>query len=73
MQYGKGSGELSTRQTIQLHYLELASLPEVFRRLDEVGLTTVGACGDAVRNVTGCPVAGLAHDELFDVTPSSTR
>ncbi len=69
LQYGKGSGELSTRQTIQLHYLELASLPEVFRRLDEVGLTTVGACGDAVRNVTGCPVAGLAHDELFDVTP----
>ena len=69
LRYGKGSGELSTRQTIQLHYLELASLPEVFRRLDEVGLTTVGACGDAVRNVTGCPVAGLAHDELFDVTP----
>ena len=69
LRYGKGSGELSTRQTIQLHYLELASLPEVFRRLDEVGLTTVGACGDAVRNVTGCPVAGLAQDELFDVTP----
>ena len=58
LEYGKGSGELSTRQTIQLHYLELASLPEVFRRLDEVGLTTVGACGDAVRNVTGCPSRG---------------
>jgi ferredoxin-nitrite reductase len=69
LRHGKGSGELSTRQTIQLHYLELASLPDVFRRLDAVGLTTVGACGDAVRNVTGCPVAGLAHDELFDVTP----
>ena len=69
LEHGKGSGELSTRQTIQLHYLELASLPEVFRRLDEVGLTTVGACGDAVRNVTGCPVAGVAADELFDVTP----
>ena len=68
-EYGRGAGELSTRQTIQLHYLELASLPEVFDRLDDVGLTTVGACGDAVRNVTGCPVAGLAHDELFDVTP----
>ena len=68
-EHGKGSGELSTRQTIQLHYLELASLPEVFRRLDEVGLTTVGACGDAVRNVTGCPVAGVAADELFDVSP----
>ena len=69
LRHGRESGELSTRQTIQLHYLELASLPEVFRRLDEVGLTTVGACGDAVRNVTGCPVAGLAHDELFDVSP----
>ncbi len=66
---GRGAGELTTRQTIQLHYLELGSLPAVFERLREVGLTTVGACGDAVRNVTGCPVAGLAHDELFDVTP----
>jgi len=68
-EYGRGEGELSTRQTIQLHYLQLSSLPQVFDRLAEVGLTTAGACGDAVRNVTGCPVAGLAHDELFDVTP----
>jgi ferredoxin-nitrite reductase len=68
-EHGRSAGELSTRQTIQLHYLELASLPDVFARLEEVGLTTAGACGDAVRNVTGCPVAGLAHDELFDVTP----
>ena len=67
--HGRGEGELSTRQTIQLHYLELASLPHVFDRLAEVGLTSAGACGDAVRNVTGCPVAGIAHDELFDVTP----
>jgi len=67
--FGRGEGELSTRQTIQLHYLTLASLPHVFDRLAEVGLTTAGACGDAVRNTTGCPVAGVAHDELFDVTP----
>ena len=67
-EYGRGAGELTTRQTIQLHYLELGSLPAVFERLRSVGLTTVGACGDAVRNLTGCPVAGLAHDELFDVT-----
>jgi sulfite reductase beta subunit-like hemoprotein len=66
--HGRGAGELTTRQTIQLHYLELGSLPAVFDRLRAVGLTTVGACGDAVRNLTGCPVAGLAHDELFDVT-----
>src|SRR5215471_16279660 len=68
-EFGRGEGELSTRQTVQLHYLKLASLPRVFDRLGEVGLTTAGACGDAVRNVTGCPLAGVAHDELFDVTP----
>jgi ferredoxin-nitrite reductase len=67
--YGKGAGELSTRQTVQLHYLELASLPQVFAALDAAGLTTAGACGDAVRNITGCPVAGVAADELFDPTP----
>jgi len=67
-EFGRGAGELTTRQTVQLHYLELRSLPIVFERLKAVGLTTVGACGDAVRNLTGCPVAGLAHDELFDVT-----
>jgi ferredoxin-nitrite reductase len=67
--FGKDDGELSTRQNIQLHWLELAALPAVFERLDAVGLTTAGACGDAVRNITGCPVAGIAHDELFDPTP----
>jgi ferredoxin-nitrite reductase len=67
--YGRGEGELSTRQNIQLHYLELAALPDVFDRLDAAALTSAGACGDTVRNITGCPVAGLAHDELFDPTP----
>jgi sulfite reductase beta subunit-like hemoprotein len=67
--FGRGEGELSTRQNVQLHYLELASLPEVLAELERVGLTSAGACGDAVRNITGCPVAGLAADELFDPTP----
>ena len=67
--HGRGAGELSTRQTIQLHYLELASLPHVFDGLERVGLTTAGACGDAVRNVTGAPSPGSRRDELFDVTP----
>src|ERR1051325_2392402 len=67
--HGRGSGELSTRQNVQLHYLELASLPDVFARMEAVGLTSAGACGDTVRNITGCPVAGVAHDELFDATP----
>lgn len=67
--YGQGAGELTTRQSIQLHYLSLASLPAVFAKLARVGLTTAGGCGDAVRNVTGCPLAGVTRHELFDVTP----
>jgi sulfite reductase beta subunit-like hemoprotein len=67
--HGKGAGELTTRQTVQLHYLDLPSLPDVFDRIAAARLTTAGACGDAVRNTTGCPLAGVAHDELFDVTP----
>src|ERR687888_2170400 len=67
--FGRGDGELSTRQNVQLHWLELGALPEVFDRLHAAGLTSAGGCGDAVRNITGCPVAGLAHDELFDAQP----
>ena len=67
--FGRGDGELSTRQNIQLHWLELAKLPEVFAHLEASGVTTAGGCGDTVRNITGCPVEGLAADELFDCTP----
>src|SRR4051812_47721408 len=67
--YGKGDGELSTRQNIQLHWLELAKLPDVFSHLEAAGVTTAGGCGDTVRNITGCPVQGIAGDELFDASP----
>src|ERR1700755_2740272 len=67
--HGRGEGELTTRQNIQLHYLQLGALPEVFERLHAAGLTSAGACGDTLRNITGCPVAGLAAHELFDATP----
>ena len=67
-QYGRDQGELTTRQNIQLHYITLDKAPEIFERLKSVGLTTLGGCGDVVRNITGCPVAGVDHDELFDVT-----
>ena len=67
--YGRGDGELSTRQNIQLHWLELAKLPDVFAHLEASGVTTAGGCGDTVRNITGCPVQGIAADELFDATP----
>jgi sulfite reductase beta subunit-like hemoprotein len=67
--HGRGEAELTTRQNIQLHYLELDALSDMFERLHAAGLTSAGACGDTVRNITGCPVAGLAHDQLFDPTP----
>ena len=69
--FGRGDGELTTRQCVQLHWLELAKLPEVFAHLDGAGITTAGGCGDTVRNVTGCPLQGHAHDELFDARRSS--
>src|SRR3989442_8237794 len=67
--YGRGDGELSTRQNIQLHWLELSKLPDVFSHLEAAGVTTAGGCGDTVRNITGCPVQGIAGDELFHASP----
>jgi sulfite reductase beta subunit-like hemoprotein len=67
--YGRGDAELTTRQCIQLHWLELSALPDVFNDLEAAGITSAGGCGDTVRNITGCPVSGLAADELFDATP----
>lgn len=64
--YGRDYGELSTRQNVQLHWIKLEHLPEIFDTLAHNGLTTVGGCGDNVRNITGCPVTGIAQDELFD-------
>jgi sulfite reductase beta subunit-like hemoprotein len=69
VEFGREYGELTTRQNIQLHWLQLAQLPEVFARLTAAGFNTAGACGDTVRNMTGCPVAGLDALELFDATP----
>src|ERR1700716_3670607 len=64
--FGRDYTELSTRQNVQLHWLQIKQFREVFARLDAVGLTSLGGCGDSVRNITGCPVAGLDADELFD-------
>ncbi len=68
-EFGKNTGEITTRQDIQLHRIELPALPEVFNRLRDAGLTTSGACGDILRNITSCPVAGIDPEELFDVGP----
>jgi sulfite reductase (ferredoxin) len=57
------------RQNVQLHWVQVESLPEVFETLWQHGLTTTGACGDVARNVVGCPVAGVDHDEIVDASP----
>ncbi|MGH2441616.1 MAG: nitrite/sulfite reductase [Chloroflexota bacterium] len=67
--FGRNDGELTTRQNIQLHWIELAHLPEIFPSLTAAGLTSIGACGDCVRNITGCPVSGIDPHELFDARP----
>jgi sulfite reductase (NADPH) hemoprotein beta-component len=67
--YSRGFGHVTTRQNVQLHFLKLHDVEKVQRHLATAGLTTREACGSAVRNVTACPYAGVAHDEAFDVTP----
>src|ERR1700742_4306759 len=67
--HGRNLADITVRQAIQIHWLTIESLPEIIDRLDAVGLSPRGACGDVVRNVTGCPIAGLAADQLFDASP----
>lgn len=69
IQYGRNLADITVRQNIQYHWLTIEDLPEVVDRLARGGLSPIGACGDVVRNVTGCPLAGLAHDELIDASP----
>ncbi len=66
---GNGVADLTVRQNVQLHWIRIESLPEVFERLQAVGLRTTGACGDVARNITGCPLAGLDSREILDVSP----
>ncbi|MGH9591075.1 MAG: nitrite/sulfite reductase [Terracidiphilus sp.] len=61
--------DLTTRQSIQLHWLTIDELPEIVDAIGAAGLSPKGACGDVVRNVTGCPLAGVAADELIDASP----
>jgi sulfite reductase (ferredoxin) len=67
--HARNLSDITTRQNIQLHWLTLESLVEVVDALTEIGLSPKGACGDVVRNVTGCPLAGLEHEELLDGSP----
>ncbi len=67
--HANGIADLTVRQNIQLHWVTIESLPEVLDGLWKVGLNTTGACGDVVRNVTGCPLAGVDAEEILDASP----
>lgn len=67
--YSRGWGHITTRQNIQFHFVELERVPSVLRDLASVGLTTREACGDTVRNVTGCHLAGACPFEVLDISP----
>jgi sulfite reductase (ferredoxin) len=68
-EYSDSIAHITTRQDVQLHYIHIENTPTIMRRLASVGITTREACGNSVRNVTGCPFAGICQDEAFDVTP----
>ena len=65
-EYAHGYLDCTTRQCIQLHWIRLEQVPDILHRFAEVGLTTLGACGDITRNVVGCTLAGIAHDQVAD-------
>jgi sulfite reductase (ferredoxin) len=67
--YAGNLADITVRQNIQLHWLTIEDLPEIVDALDAAGLSPKGACGDVVRNVTGCPLAGVDADEVIDASP----
>ena len=67
--YARGTADLTDRQNIQLHWIEIESVPAIWETLEAVGLSTTEACGDTPRVILGCPLAGIDADEVIDATP----
>ncbi|MFI7535705.1 nitrite/sulfite reductase [Streptosporangium sp. NPDC049376] len=68
--YGRGTADVTDRQNIQLHWIEIESVPDIWERLEAVGLSTTEACGDTPRAFLGCPLAGIDTEEVLDGTPT---
>jgi sulfite reductase (ferredoxin) len=68
--YARDTADITDRQNIQYHWIRVEDMPEIWRRLESVGLQTTEACGDCPRIVLGSPVAGVARDEVLDPTPA---
>lgn len=71
--FGRGTADFTDRQNVQIHWIEIENVPEIWRRLDAVGLSTLLGCGDVPRVILGSPVAGVAADEIIDATPAIER
>lgn len=69
-EFGRDTADITDRQNIQLHWIRIEDVPEIWRRLESVGLSSTEACGDTPRVVLGSPVAGIAADEIIDGTPA---
>jgi sulfite reductase (ferredoxin) len=67
-EFGRDIADVTDRQNIQLHWIRIEDVPEIWRRLDEVGLQTTEACGDVPRGMLNCPLAGIAEDEIIDAS-----
>jgi sulfite reductase (ferredoxin) len=67
--YARGTADVTDRQNIQLHWIEIENVPEIWEALESVGLSTTEACGDTPRVILGCPLAGIDADEIIDGTP----
>lgn len=68
-EYSDAILHVTTRQDFQLHFVHIEDTPDLMRRLAAVGITTQEACGNSIRNITACPLAGVCHTEAFDVAP----
>jgi len=68
--YARDTADITDRQNVQLHWVRIEDVPAIWKRLEDVGLTTNEACGDTPRVVLGSPVAGVAADEIIDGTPA---
>jgi sulfite reductase (ferredoxin) len=69
-EFARGTADLTDRQNVQYHWIRIEDVPEIWNRLEGVGLSTVTACGDTPRVMIGSPVAGIAEDEIIDGTPA---
>ena len=67
--FGRDVADVTDRQNVQLHWIRIEDVPRIFEEIERVGLTTCEACGDTPRNMIGCPLAGVDHDEIIDASP----